>query len=140
MPALSFPASLNKADGAQQLTRSVKKPCRTFSCNVDDLSRECLRTLMSVTGWHIPVVRAFMCAITPDNRTTADTSTFMDDCFAKVLGAEGGTPGPEASTLFLRLLTAHFDRVDAGRRKLGSTILECVLARPFATSIWSFAC
>ena len=112
---LPFPASLNKANGAQQLTRSVTSAMSDILMRSGDLCTEGLRSPTWVPSWDRPLKKAFMRAITPDKPTTANTTTLIDDFFAQVSRAvKGRATGPEAFTLLLHLLTTHFDRVDTG--------------------------
>ena len=111
--ALPFPASLNKSDGTQQLTRSVRSAITDVLMRYDDRCREGVRAPTWVPGWIHPLRLAFNRAITPDRPTTARMTTLIDDFFGQVSRAlDGGASGPEAFTLLLRLLVTHFDRVD----------------------------
>ena len=52
---------------------------------------------------------------TSDRPTNARLTTLIDNCFVKVSRAMNrGASGPEASTLLVRLLVTHFDRVYTG--------------------------
>ena len=89
---LPFLASLNKADGAQQLTRSVKLAMSHILIRCDNLCAEGLRSTTWVPGWDLPLKKAFMRAITPNKPTTANTTTLIDDFFfAGVATAQGGS-------------------------------------------------
>ena len=110
---LPFPASLNKANGAQQLTRSVTSAMSDILMRSGDLCTEGLRSPTWVPGWDLSLKKAFMRAITPDNSVTANITTLIDDFFGHVLRAtKGGATGPEAFTFLLHLLTMQFDLVD----------------------------
>ena len=112
---LPFPASLNKSDGTQQLTRSVWSAITDILMRCDDRCQEGVRAPTWVPGWIHPLCLAFYRAITPDRPTTARMTTLIDDFFGQVSRAlDGGASGPEAFTLLLRLLKTHFDRVDTG--------------------------
>ena len=112
---LPFPASLNKSNGTQQLTRSVRSAMTYIHMRCDDRCQEGVRVPTWVPGWIHPLRLAFNRAITSDRPTTARMTTLIDDFFGQVSRAlGGGTSGPEAFTLLLRLLVMHFDRVDTG--------------------------
>ena len=111
---LPFPASINKAAGAQQLTRSVKAAMTEILMRCDDRIAG-LKSPSWVPGWDLPLHKAFMRAITPNKPSTADMTTLIDECFRQVSrDVEEGASGPEAFTLVLRRLMTHFDRVDTG--------------------------
>ena len=88
--ALIFPASLNKAAGALQLTRSVKAAMSDILMRSDDRCAEGLRSPTCVPGWDLSLQKAFMRAITPTKPTTADMTTLLDDLFGQVLRAVKG--------------------------------------------------
>ena len=112
---LPFPASLNKSDGTQQLTRSVRSSMTDILMRCDNRCQEGVRAPTWVPGWIHPLRLAFNRAIIPDKPTTARMTTLIDDFFAQVSRAlDGGASGPEAFTLLIRLLVTHFDRVDTG--------------------------
>ena len=112
---LPFPASLNKSDGTQQLTRSVRSAMPDILMRCDDRCQEGARAPTWVPGWIPPLRMAFNRAITPDRPTTARMTTLIDEFYEQVSRAlDGGASGPEAFTLFLRLLVKHFDQVDTG--------------------------
>ena len=112
---LPFPASLNKSDGTQQLTRSVRSAMTDILMRCDDRCQEGVRAPTWVPGWIRPLRLAFNRAITPDRPTTARTTTLIDDFFGQVSRAlDGGASGPEAFTLLLRLLVAQFDLINTG--------------------------
>ena len=69
---LPFPASGNKAAGAQQLTRSVKAAMTEILMRSDDRGTAGLNSPSWVPGWDLPLHKAFMRAITPDKPSTAD--------------------------------------------------------------------
>ena len=81
--ALPFPVSVNKAAGAQQLTRSVKAALSEILMRCDDRCTEGLQTPTWVPGWDLPLHKAFMRAITPDKPSTADMTTLIDDFFGR---------------------------------------------------------
>ena len=64
IPTLPFPASVNRAAGAQQLTRSVKAAMSGILMHNDDRCTEGLRSPTWVPGWDLPTHKAFMHAIT----------------------------------------------------------------------------
>ena len=112
---LPFPAFLNKSDGTQQLTRSVRSAMSDMPMRCDDRCTEGVRAPAWVTGWTHPLKLAFNRSITPDKPTTARMTTLTDDFFGQVSRAiHTGASGSEAFTLLLRLLVTHFDRVDTG--------------------------
>ena len=61
---LPFPASVNKAAGAQQLTRSAKAAMTEILMCSDDRCTACLNSFSWVPGWDLPLHKAFMRAIT----------------------------------------------------------------------------
>ena len=63
--ALPFPASVDKAAGAQQLTRSVKAAMREILMRSDDRCIAGLKSPLWVPGWDLPLHKAFVRAITP---------------------------------------------------------------------------
>ena len=69
---LPFPASVNKAAAAQQLTRSVKAAMTEILMRSDDRGTAGLNSPSWVPGWDFPLHKAFMRAITPDKPSTAD--------------------------------------------------------------------
>ena len=104
---LPFHASLNKSDGTQQLTRSVRSAMTDILMRCDDRCQEGVRAPTWVPGWIHPLRLAFNRAITPDRPATARMTTLIDDFFGQVSRAlDGGASGPEAFTLLLRLLEA----------------------------------
>ena len=112
---LPFPASLNKCDGTQKLTRSVRSAMTDKLMRCDDRCQEGVRAPTWVPDWIHPLRLTFNHAITPDRPTTVRMITLIDDFFGQVSRAlDGGASGPEAFTLVLRLLVTHFDRVDTG--------------------------
>ena len=112
---LPFPASVNKAAEAQQLTRSVKAARTEILMRSDDRCTVCLKSPSWVPGWDLPLHKAFMRAITPDEPSTDDMTTLIDELFWQVSrDVEEGASGPEAFNLLLRRLMTHFDRVDTG--------------------------
>ena len=113
---LPFPKSLNKCDGAQQLTRSVKSAMSDVLLHCDDRCTEGLRSPTRVPGWNHLLHKTFTRAITPDKPTSAHTTTLIDVFFfTGVMGHRRGCASkPEASTVLLRLLMTRFDRVDTG--------------------------
>ena len=138
---LPFPASLNKSDGTQQLTRSVRSAMTDILMRCDDRCQEGIRAPAWVPGWIHPLRLAFNVAITPDRPTTARTTTLIDDFFGQVSRAlDGGASGPEIFTLLLRLLVTHFDRSTRGKATLSCILLECVTARLFLISVGSSVC
>ena len=81
----------------------------------DDRCTGGLRSLTWVPGWDLPVHKAFMRANSPDNPSTADMTTLIDELLGQASRAiKDVTSGPEAFTLLLRLLTTQFDRVGTG--------------------------
>ena len=108
---LPFPVSLNKSDGTQQLTRSVRSAMTDILMRCDDRYQEGVRAPTWVPGWIHPLRLACDRAITPARPTTVRMTTLIDDFVGQVSRAlNGGASGPEASTLLLRLLVTHFDR------------------------------
>ena len=75
---LPFPASVTKAAGAQQLTRSVKAAMTEILMRSDD---RCTAGLKSpyVPGSDLPLHKAFMRAITPDKPSTAVMTILIDE-------------------------------------------------------------
>ena len=65
-----FPASVNKAAGAQQLTRLVKAAMTEILMCSDDRCTSGLKTPSWVPGWYLPLHKAFTRAITPDKPST----------------------------------------------------------------------
>ena len=112
---LPFPASLNKSDGTQQLTRSVRSAMTDIVMRCHDHCQESVRAPKWVPGRIHPLRLAFNRPITPDRPTTAPMTTLIDGFFGQVSRAmDGGASGPEAFPLLLRLLETHFDWVDTG--------------------------
>ena len=100
---LPFPASVSKAAGVQQLTRSVKTAVAEKLMLSDDRCTAGLNSPSWVPGWYLPLLEAFMLAITPDKPSTADMTTLIDECFRQVsTDVEEGASGPEAFNLLLR--------------------------------------
>ena len=94
---LAFPASLNKFDGTQQLTRSVRSALTDILMGCDDRCQEDARAPTWVPGWIPPFRLAFNRGITPDKPTTACMTILLDDIFGQVSRAlDGGASGPEA--------------------------------------------
>ena len=60
-----FPAYVNKAAGAQQLTRSVKAAMTEILMRSDDRCIAGLKSPLWVPGWDLPLHKAFVRAITP---------------------------------------------------------------------------
>ena len=138
---LPFPASVNKAAGAQQLTRSVKAAMTEMLMRCDDRCIAGLKTPSWVPGWDLPLHKAFMRAITPDKTSTADMTTLIDEFFRQVSrDVEEGASGPEAFTILLRRLMTHFDRVDTGGGYTRLHSLGVCTGTPFAILAGSFAC
>ena len=81
---LPFPASVNKAAGAQQLTRSVKAAMTEILMRSDDGCIAGLKSPSWVPGWDLPLHKEFMRAITPDKPSTADMTTLIDEFFQQV--------------------------------------------------------
>ena len=68
-------------------------------------------------------------------------TTLIDEVFEQVpRDLKEGASGPEASTLRLRRLITHFDRVDTGEGYTRLHNLVCARERLFAISVESFAC
>ena len=81
----------------------------------DDRCTEGLNSPSWVPGWELPLLKAFMRAITPDKPSTADMTTLIDEFFRQVSrDVEEGGSGPEDLNPLLRRLMTHFDRVDTG--------------------------
>ena len=80
---LPFRTSLNKSDGAQQLTRSVGSARSDILMRCDDRCTEGVRSPTCVPGWDHPLHMAFTCARTPDKPTTPCMTTLIDDFFGK---------------------------------------------------------
>ena len=76
---LPFPASVSKAAGAQQLTRSVKAAMSEILMRSDDRCTEGLRSPTWLPGSDLPLHKAFMRAITPEKPSTADMTTLIDE-------------------------------------------------------------
>ena len=69
----------------------------------DDRCTAGLNSPSWVPGWYLPLLEAFMLAITPDKPSTADMTTLIDECFRQVSRhVEEGASGPEAFNLLLR--------------------------------------
>ena len=94
-----------------------------------------------VPGWDLPLHKAFTRAITPDQPSTADMITLIDDFFQQVsTDVEEGASGPEAFNLLLRRLMTHFDRVDTGEGYTRLCSFGVCTGTPFAILAGSFAC
>ena len=107
----------------------------------DDRFTASLKSPSWVPGWDLPLHKAFMRAITPDKRSTADMTTLIDQFFRQVSrDVEDGASGPEAFTLLLRRPMTHFDRVDTGEGYTRLHVLACARERLFAILAGSFAC
>ena len=76
---LPLPASLNKSDGTQRLTRSVRSAMTDILMRCDDRCQEGVRAPTWVPGWIHPLRLAFNRVITPDRTTTARMTTLIDD-------------------------------------------------------------
>ena len=76
---MPFPASVSKAAGAQQQTRSVEAAMSETLMRSDDRCTECLRSPAWVPGLDLPLHKSFMRAITPDKLSTADMTTLIVD-------------------------------------------------------------
>ena len=112
---LPFPATLNKSDTTQHLTRSVRYAMTGILMRCDDRCQEGVRVPTWVTGWIHSLRLAFNRVMTPDRATTTRLTTLIDDFFGKVSRAmDGGASRPEAFALLLCLLVTQFDRVDTG--------------------------
>ena len=112
---LPFPASLNKSDGIQRLTRSVRSAMIDVLMRCDDRCQKGVCAPTWVPGCIHPLCLAINCAITLDRPTTALMTNMIDGFFGQVSRAlDGGASRPAAFTLLLRLLVTHFDRVDTG--------------------------
>ena len=97
---LPFPASVNKAARAQQLTRLVKAAMTEILMRSDDRCTVGLNSPTWIPGWDLPLHKAFMREITPDKPSTADMTTLIDECFRQVSrDVEEGASGPEAFCL-----------------------------------------
>ena len=81
---LLLPASLNKFDGTQQLTRSVRSAMTDILMRCDDRCQEGVRAPTWVPGWIHPLRLVFNRAITPNRPTTARITTLIDDSFGQV--------------------------------------------------------
>ena len=81
---LPFSISLNKSDGAQQLTRSDRSAMADTIMRCDDRCTEGVRPPMWVTGWNHPLHMAFTRAIAPDMPIAAGMMTLTDDVFGQV--------------------------------------------------------
>ena len=116
-----FPASLNKSDGTQQRTRSVRSSMFDVLMRCDDRCTEGVRAPAWVTGWTHLLKLAFNRAITPDRPTNARMTILIDEVFGQELRAmDDGASDPQAFTLLMHILVTHFDRVDTeeGHNKL----------------------
>ena len=103
------------SNGTQQITSSVRSATTDILMRCNDRCQEGVRALTWVPGWIHSLRLAFNRAVTPDRPTTARMTTFIDDFLMQASRAlDGGTSGPEAFTILLRLLVTHFDRVDTG--------------------------
>ena len=108
-----FPASVNKAAWAQQLTRSAKASMMEFLMRSDDRYTEGLKSRSGVPGCDLALHEAFTREITPDKPSTTDMTTLIDECFRQVSrDVEEGASGPEAFNLLLCRVMTHLDRVD----------------------------
>ena len=115
IPTLLFPASINKAAGAQQLTRSVKVALSEILICCDDRYTEGLRSPTWVTGRDLPLDEEFMRAITPDKPSTAGMTTLIDEFYGQVSrDVKERASGSAAFSLLLRRLMTHLDRIDTG--------------------------
>ena len=56
------------------------------------------------------------------------------------IDVEEGASGPEGSTLLLRRLMTHFDRVGTGEGYTGCIVLACAREHRFAILAENFAC
>ena len=138
---LPFPTSVNKAAGAQQLTRSVKAAMSEVLMRSDDRCTEGLKSPTWVPAWDLPLHKAFRRAITPDKPSTADMTTLIDDFFRKVSrDVEEGASGPEAFSLLLHRLMTHFDRVDTGKGYTRLHSFGVCTRTPFAILVGRFGC
>ena len=72
---LPFPASLNKSDGTQQLTRSVRSAMTDILMRCDDRCQGGVRAPTWVPGWIYPLRLALNRAMTPDRPTTVRMTT-----------------------------------------------------------------
>ena len=105
---LPFAASMNKADGTQQPTRSVRSALSAILMRCNDRCTEGVRAPAWVTGWTHPLKLAFNRAVTLDKPTTTFMTTLIDEGFGLVSRAmDDGASGSEAFTLLLRLLVMH---------------------------------
>ena len=130
---LPFPAYLNKSDGTQQLTRSVRSAMTDIQMPCDDRCQEGVRAPMWVPGWVHPLRLAFNRATTPDRPTTARMTTLIDDFFGQVSRALEGDPSEaEGFTLLLRLLVTHSNRVDTGEDYAKLHTFEVCNRTPFS--------
>ena len=110
---LPFPASLNKSDGPQQVTRSVRSAMTDILMRCGDRCTEGIRAPAWVSGWTRSLKLTFKRAITPGKPMTARMTILTDAFFGQVSrSTDDGPSEPEAFTLLLRLLATHFDRVD----------------------------
>ena len=78
---LPFPASWNKCDGTQQLTRSVRSAMSDILMRCDDRCTEGVRAPAWVTDWTHPPKLALNRATTLDKPTIARMTTLIDDFF-----------------------------------------------------------
>ena len=76
---LPFPASVDKAAGAQQLTRSGKAAMTEILIRSDNRCTAGIKSPSWVSGWDLPLHKAFMRAITPDKPSTANMTTPIDE-------------------------------------------------------------
>ena len=81
MSTLPFPASVNEAAGAQQLTRSVKAAMTEMLMRGDDRGTAGLHSPSWVPGWDLPFHKAFRRSIIPHKPSTADMTTLIDEFF-----------------------------------------------------------
>ena len=81
---LPVPASVNKAAGAQQLTRSVKSAMTEILMRRDHRCIAGVESPSWVPAWDLPLHKAFTRAITPQKPSTTDMTTLIDECFRQV--------------------------------------------------------
>ena len=135
---LPFAASVNKAAGEQQLTRSVKAAMTEILMRSDDRFTASLKSPSWVPGWDLPLHNTFMRAITPDKPSNDHTDRPI---FRQVSrDVEEGASSPEAFTLLLRRLMTHFDRVDTGEGYTRLHSFGVCTGTPFCDFAGSFAC
>ena len=89
---LPFPASVNKAAGAQQLTRSIKAAMMEILIRSNDRGTAGLKSPSWVLGSDLPLLTACMRAITPEKTSLADMTTMIDAfCSAGIEERRGGS-------------------------------------------------